>query len=74
MNNVRKATHNIIYAIANSNAMNGISANSQVVEITPWWQMALYVLAGVVWTISLVVVVKTTLTLKKQKKENSETL
>jgi len=69
MNNVRKATHNIIYAIANSNAMNGISADSQVVEITPWWQMTLYVVSGIVWAISLFVIVRTTLTLKKQKKE-----
>ncbi|MBQ2901463.1 MAG: glycoside hydrolase family 3 protein [Agathobacter sp.] len=70
MNNVRKATHNIIYAIANSNAMNGISADSQVVEITPWWQMALYALAAVIWVLSAIVIVKTTLTLKKQKKAN----
>ena len=68
MNNVRKATHNIIYAIANSNAMNGISADSQVVEITPWWQMTLYVVSGIVWAISLFVIVRTTLTLKKQKR------
>jgi beta-glucosidase len=67
MNNVRRATHNIIYAVANSNAMNGISADSQVIEITPWWQVALYALASVVWGLSVLVIVKTTLTLNKQK-------
>ena len=68
MNHVRNACHNIIYAVANSNAVNGLSADTQIVEITPWWQTALYALSAIVWLISAVVIVRTTLRLKKQKK------
>ena len=29
------------YAIANSGVVNGISANSRIVSITPWWRTAI---------------------------------
>lgn len=44
---MRQATHRILYTVANSNAMNGISTTQQVVSVTPWWQMALYALCAV---------------------------
>lgn len=44
MANARQAAKNIIYTVSRSNAMNGISSDSEVVEIMPWWQKALYVL------------------------------
>ena len=44
VNAMRQATAHILYTVANSNAMNGVSANVEVVEITPWWQTA--ILAG----------------------------
>lgn len=37
MTQVRESAHNILYQIANSNAMNGISADANVVSITPNW-------------------------------------
>lgn len=40
---MRNATHNILYAVANSNAMNGIAAGTKFIPITPAWQIALYV-------------------------------
>ena len=36
-NQAREAAHRILYAYANSNAMNGISEDASVVEVTPWW-------------------------------------
>ncbi len=44
---MRQATHRILYVVANSNAMNGISSSTKIVSVTPWWQTALYVLIGV---------------------------
>lgn len=41
---MRQATHRILYTVANSNAMNGLSVNQKVVAVTPWWQTALYAL------------------------------
>ena len=42
-NAMRDATKRILYTVANSNAMNGISVNMQVVELTTWWQIAIIV-------------------------------
>ena len=37
-NKVREATHRLLYVIANySCAMNGVTADSVIVPITPWW-------------------------------------
>lgn len=50
MNLLRNASKNILYAVANSNAMNGIGANTRVVPIMPAWQVwliAIDVVAGV---------------------------
>ena len=44
---MRQASHRILYTVANSNAMNGISTSQEVVAITPWWQTALYALCVV---------------------------
>ncbi len=41
VNLMRNATKNILYTVANSNAMNGISPNMQVVEVRTWWQNTL---------------------------------
>lgn len=68
MNNARRAAHNIIYAVANSNAINGISPDSKVVAIIPIWQKALFALDAVVWIISLLMIAFTTRELLKNKK------
>lgn len=41
---MRNACHNILYTIANSNAMNGIAPGTQFVEIMAPWQICLVVL------------------------------
>lgn len=38
---MRQASHRILYTVANSNGMNGISANTKIVPVTPWWQTAI---------------------------------
>lgn len=38
---VRQACHRILYVYVNSKAMNGISANTRMVPVTPWWKTAL---------------------------------
>ncbi len=60
MSNVRRAAHNIIYAIANSNAMNGISPDTRVVTIMPWWQKTLWMISALIWMLSLFVIYRTT--------------
>lgn len=50
MNLLRNACKNILYTVANSNAMNGLSADTTVANSMPTWQKALIavnVLAGV---------------------------
>ena len=37
----RQATHRILYTYVNSNAMNGVAANTKVVKVTPPWKMAI---------------------------------
>lgn len=38
---LRKANKNFYYAFANSNLVNGLTSDSVVVSITPWWQSLL---------------------------------
>lgn len=41
---VRESMHRILYAVVHSNAMNGISSDTIIERITPWWQTALVVI------------------------------
>lgn len=41
MTKLREACQHIIYAVANSAAMNGVSTDSTIRNITPWWQATL---------------------------------
>lgn len=68
MQNVREAAHGIIYAVANSNAMNGISPESKVVTIMPWWQKTLCCASILVWLASIIVIIVTTRKLIKNRK------
>jgi len=64
---MRQATHRILYTVANSNAMNGISATQEVVAVTPWWETALYVLIGATGILSVFGIVMTVREIKKNK-------
>lgn len=69
MTNVVKAAKHIVYAIAHSNAMNGISPDTQVVSIMPWWQKVLWALSAIIWSINLFIIVKFILRFKVSKQK-----
>ena len=64
---MREATHRILYTVANSNAMNGISSTQEIVAVTPWWETALYVLIGTTGILSVFSVVMAVREIKKNK-------
>ena len=64
---MRQATHRILYTVANSHAMNGFTAKTQIKAVTPWWQTALYTLCVVMAVATVLCVVKLTKTVKKAK-------
>jgi beta-glucosidase len=39
---MRDSLHRILYTVANSNAMNGISTADRMKTVTPWWQLVIY--------------------------------
>ena len=41
---VRLAAKRIIYNVARTNAMNGMSISSHVEKVTPWWETALLII------------------------------
>lgn len=67
---LRRAAHNILYDVANSNVMNGYSANSIVVSVTPWWQPTMYGILGLFAVLDLLSLVMLTLAISKVKKQN----
>ncbi len=38
---LKEANHRYYYAMANSNLMNGISKDTEIVTVTPWWKTAI---------------------------------
>ncbi|MBQ8835280.1 MAG: glycoside hydrolase family 3 protein [Oscillospiraceae bacterium] len=64
---MRQACHRILYTVANSNAMNGLSSNTTIVSVTPWWQTALYTLIGICAVGTLLSGVKLVLAIRKKK-------
>lgn len=38
---MREAVHRILYTVVHSNLMNGVSAHTEIRQITPWWQTAI---------------------------------
>ncbi len=39
---MREATHRILFTVANSAAMNGVSATSKIILVIPWWRGLIY--------------------------------
>lgn len=74
-NAMRQATHRILYTVANSNAMNGFTDETEIVAVTPWWQIALIALVVVVAVLTVVCViflVKSIIRKRALKKSNSQ--
>lgn len=38
---MREAVHRILYVTVNSSTMNGISSNTEIIDVTNWWQYAI---------------------------------
>ncbi|MCC8128486.1 MAG: glycoside hydrolase family 3 C-terminal domain-containing protein [Clostridiales bacterium] len=47
LNLLRDAAHDDLYIAANSALMNGYSADSTIVSVTPWWQPTMYAIIAV---------------------------
>lgn len=64
LNLMREATHRVLYSAINSAGMNGVSADTKVVQLVPAWQAMLWTATGVIsagivlWGILLVVSMK----------------
>lgn len=74
VNAMRQATHRILYTVANSNAMNGFNAETEIVAVTPWWQTALYAvdtLVAVGCVACVVMLVRAVLRKNKAKKSQA---
>lgn len=54
--NMQRAAKHISYAISRSNAMNGLSASSRIVKVTPLWRWGVYALDGVVTVVAIALV------------------
>ena len=50
---LRRASHDILYTVVNSSAMNGIDENVKVVKVTPQWKIWLYCLDAFVGLVIL---------------------
>ncbi|MGX8698791.1 MAG: glycoside hydrolase family 3 N-terminal domain-containing protein, partial [bacterium] len=66
---MHEATKRIMYTVANSNAMNGVSATMQVVEVTPWWKTAILVGDVVFGALAAGSIFMLVTTLRKAKKD-----
>ncbi|MDR2620756.1 MAG: hypothetical protein LBC29_06565, partial [Propionibacteriaceae bacterium] len=65
---IRRAAHNVVYAVVNSNAMNGISAGARIEQITPLWRWGVYGLDAVLGLAALALVGLTTRRLLQSRK------
>ena len=68
---MREATHRILYTVANSNAMNGFTEETEIVNVTPWWQTALVVLQVVVAVLFLGSLFKLIKAVQQSKKDKA---
>lgn len=61
--NMREASHRLLYVLANSNVMNGLSANMRVVHVTPWYQTVaktIQIVTGVLTAIAALMLIVST--------------
>lgn len=65
---MQRAAKNIVFAISRSNAMNGLSSGSRIVQMTPLWQMLLYVADFVIIALAVLGAVFASLNIKEEKR------
>lgn len=66
---IRENTKFLLYALANSNAMNGLNETSTVVNVMTWWRAAYLGLAGVMGVLTVAFGAAYVVNCKKAKKE-----
>ncbi len=64
----REACHRMLYTAVNSAVMNGLSASSRVVSVTPWWQILLVTLDVILGVLAVAGSVMLVLTIIKKNK------
>ena len=64
---MRTAAHRILYTTVNSNVMNGISANSKIIAVTPWWKTALLAIEVVLGVATLLCILMLIGKIRKKK-------
>lgn len=67
--NMQQAAKHITYAISRSNAMNGLSAGSHIVRVTPLWLWGVYGLDAVVAVSSISLVAIAVLNIVRRRRE-----
>jgi beta-glucosidase len=70
---MQRAAHNIAYAVVGSNAMNGLSAGSELVSVTPPWKWALYAADVVLGLVAVGAVVLVTRRLVRERRQPAAT-
>lgn len=72
-NALRDSLHRNLWAIANSNAMNGVDSLSRSINVTPWWEMTLIALESVFGVLTGAAIIGyVVVTVKKKKDEDGE--
>lgn len=72
VNAMRESMHHVLYTVANSNAMNGMSASDTVKVVTPWWQVALIALRAIFVVLTAICAVMLVRTISRRKKANQQ--
>jgi beta-glucosidase len=65
----RESTHRILYTVANSAAMNGLSSDTKIVQVTPWWQIAIYAVDVVLVILLILCIVQLIINIKRKKEQ-----
>lgn len=72
VNALVEAAHRMLYGSTRCAAMNGLSASTRVVAVTPWWQTALIALDAALGVITLACAAMLVLNIKKSRQNQVE--
>ena len=64
----REAAHRVMYFALNTNAINGLSKDAQIVSVTPWWQATLYGVSVAVGALTVLCMAMYVMNVNKEKK------
>ena len=65
---MRDASKRVLYTVLHSRGMDGISANTKVVSVTPWWQLTLNIAQWALLALTVLAAVLLILDIAKEKK------